>query len=331
MELTNEIVFRGHPDKVCDQIAGACVDDILAHDPEAHTGIECAVKDSRLWMFGEVRSTYKCPYKKIARRVLRDIGYWQRFKVRVNISHQSPDIAMGVRRHGAGDNGMMFGYATDETPERLPKAQVILQHIAEKYDGLVHKYPGAFYPDGKAEVTGDYDEAGNLKSVLMVTVCYSNPETMRDKTDAFIRKIVSEECSPEQIVINPTGAFREYGPWADSGLTGRKIVVDAYEGFAPVGGGSMNGKDPTKVDVSGAYMARKVAKMYVDQGHFHRVTAQVGYAIGVSEPISLYVTADGQEIEYPWSVWEMFRVDNVVKNMAGVKYEEAAKYGHYNN
>jgi S-adenosylmethionine synthetase len=102
MELTNEIVFRGHPDKVCDQIAGACVDDILAHDPEAHTGIECAVKDSRLWMFGEVRSTYKCPYKKIAKRVLRDIGYWQRFKVRVNISRQSPDIAMGVRRHGAG-------------------------------------------------------------------------------------------------------------------------------------------------------------------------------------------------------------------------------------
>lgn len=332
MEITNEIVFRGHPDKMCDQIAGACVDDILKHDPTAHTGIECAVKDSRLWIFGEVKSSYACPYKQIAKRVTYDIGYWQKFHVRVDISRQSPEIDMGVTSHGAGDNGMMFGYATDETPERLPLSQTILQRIAKRYDALVHEYPDVFFPDGKAEITGDYDYDGTLKSISVVTVCYANEETDRARTDTTLRDIVNKECgtlTPEKIVFNPTGAFREYGPWADSGLTGRKIVVDAYEGFAPVGGGSMNGKDPTKVDVSGAYMARRVAKKYVDECHFHRVLVQVGYAIGEAEPLSLYVTGDGKNVGYELSVRKLFNVDSVIANMAGTKYEEAAKFGHF--
>jgi S-adenosylmethionine synthetase len=338
--FTNEIVFRGHPDKMCDQIAGACLDDLLAHDRDAHAGIECAIKNNKLWIFGEVKSMYIPNYPKIARRVIKDIGYNEDFDVRVDISHQSPDIDQGVSNaeQGAGDNGVMFGYATDETDECLPVAQVALQMIARGYDSLRKEYPDIFYPDGKAEITGLYDDAGNLLEISQITFCYCNSEKDRRKSDRMVGEMVQRQLKYIErkhylgcpsMLFNPTGKFQIGGPWADSGLTGRKIVVDAYEGFAPVGGGSMNGKDPSKVDLTGAYMARKIAKDYVLSGK-HRCNVQVAYAIGKALPLSLTITADGERIDCE-ALKQEFK-PKCMENLLGMKYlnyEEAAKYGHF--
>jgi S-adenosylmethionine synthetase len=334
--FTNEIVFRGHPDKICDQIAGACLNDLLSHDKQAHAGIECSIKNNKIWIFGETKSRYIPNYPKIARKVIKDIGYKENFEVKVDISNQSSDIDQGVSKEdeGAGDNGMMFGYATDETKEKLPLAQTILVKFAKEYDIIRKQYPNIFYPDGKAEITGEYTDNGKLVKIKQFTVCYCNCERKRDWSDSMLVNIIDaivKDIRIDKTVFNPTGKFLLGGPWADSGLTGRKIVVDAYESFAPVGGGSMNGKDPSKVDITGAYMARKIACEYIDKG-YHKCNVQLSYAIGESRPLAIYIIADGKNIDIEERLYDRCRPKNMINelNMLNLNYEERAKYGHFN-
>jgi len=333
--FTNEIVFRGHPDKVCDQISGAILTECLAKDKNGRVAVECAIKDEKLWIFGEVTTTAKIDYKAIARRVLKDIGYHEQYNIRVNISQQSPDIALGVDTEGAGDNGIMFGYACNDNDHYLPQAQVILQTFAKTYDKLVHMNPNEFFPDGKAEITGTYDNNNKFISIDTFTICYCNPETNRKKSDLILKNLANYLCGdfkPKRILINPTGKFNIGGSFADSGLTGRKIVVDAYQGFAKVGGGSMNGKDPSKVDLTGAYKARELAIHYLKKLKAKWCEVQLAYAIGKACPLSICVTTDkGTLNSIPESVYQECAPKRMIEdlNMKKVDYEEAAKYGHF--
>lgn len=329
--FTNEIVFRGHPDKVCDQISGAILNACLEQDRKSRVAVETAIKNEKVWIFGEITTTAKVNYKAIAKRVIKEIGYNEEYIVSTDICTQSLDISQGVDNLGAGDNGIMFGYACDDNDRLLPQAQVILQKFAKEYDKLAHKKPKLFYPDGKAEITATYSETGELERILSFTVCYCNPETNRKETDLEIERIVHSLCSPEKILINPTGKFNIGGSFADAGLTGRKIVVDAYQGFARVGGGCMNGKDPSKVDLTGAYMARQIAKETLRKHHLKWCEVQVGYAIGKQEPLSISIDSDKGEIEPTKDMYENSKPSNMIKNlnMLYLDYEEAAKWGHF--
>lgn len=334
--FTNEIVFRGHPDKACDQISGAILNDCLKKDQNGRVAVECAIKDYDLWIFGEVTTSAKIDYKAIARRVLHDIGYHEQYNIRVNISQQSPDIALGVDTEGAGDNGIMFGYACNDNEKYLPQAQVILQAFAKEYNCLVHTYPNEFFPDGKAEITGTYDNNNKLVTIDTFTICYCNSETNRKKGDSILKNLATRLCypfKPQRVLINPTGKFNIGGSFADSGLTGRKIVVDAYQGFAKVGGGSMNGKDPSKVDLTGAYKARELAKKFLIEYKLQWCEVQLAYAIGKKQPLSINIKSNrGDESNLLYE--EMYNEcipSRMIKDlkMKSVDYEEAAKYGHF--
>ena len=335
--FTNEIVFRGHPDKVCDQIAGAILTECLAKDKNARVAVECAIKDEKLWIFGEVTINAEIDYTGIAKRVLNDIGYKEQYDVRVGISQQSPDIALGVNVDGAGDNGVMFGFACDDDNNEacLPQAQVILQNFAKEYDKLVHKFPNEFFPDGKAEITATYDSNNTLVTIDTFTICYCNPETERAKSDLILKNYATYFCGefkPECILINPTGKFNIGGSFADSGLTGRKIVVDAYQGFAKVGGGSMNGKDPSKVDLTGAYKARELAVRYLKKLKAKWCEVQLAYAIGKAYPLSICVTTEkGTLKSIPESIYKECTPKCMIEDlkMREINYEEAAKFGHF--
>ena len=262
---SNEIVFRGHPDKVCDQISDALLDECLRQDKNSRCGIEVMGGKGKVFVTGEVTTNAKLDVEKIAKRVLGDIGYDTDLEIVDNLGKQSVDIALGTNDEvgGAGDNGMMFGYACKDTDKYLPTAMVILQELSQAYDEL-RKNDNRFLPDGKAQITGKY-ENDKLVSIKAFTICYQNTEEEREETDKILVDIVEEIIAKygvkvEEYLINPTGRFCIGGFTGDAGLTGRKIVVDSYQSFANVGGGAFSGKDPTKVDRSGAYKAREIAK-----------------------------------------------------------------------
>ena len=322
--FTSESVTEGHPDKLCDQVSDAVLDAILAQDPEAHVACETATTTGMVIVMGEITTTATVDFQSIVREVVCDIGYndastyfdGNSCAVLTTIHGQSPDIAMGVNnaleardgfdtdydRVGAGDQGMMFGYACDETPELMPlpislAQKLAMQLTAVRKDGTLPY----LRPDGKTQVTVEYDE--NNVPVRVDTVVVSTQhdeqvslETIRaDLIEKVIRPIVPASLLDDdtRVLVNPTGRFVIGGPHGDSGLTGRKIIVDTYGGYACHGGGAFSGKDPTKVDRSAAYMARYAAKNLVAAGLAKRCEVQLAYAIGVANPVSVRVDTEG--------------------------------------
>lgn len=334
--FSNEIVFRGHPDKVTDQISAAILAECVKQDRNTRAGIEVAGGKGVIFVTGEVTTTAKFDTKEIVKRVLRDIGYDDNYEVIDNIGRQSPDIAMGVDTGGAGDQGMMFGYACNDTPQMLPTAMAILQDFAKKYDKICHS-DNRFLPDGKAQITGLYDDDFNLVKIKDFTISYQNTEVDRKYTDNFLMRIATAICMQygifeiERFLINPTGKFLIGGFDGDAGLTGRKIVVDAYQSFANVGGGCQNGKDATKVDFSASHMARKIACEYVNSHDLKWCEVQLSYAIGVAKPLAIYIDSNIGNITPDNSLYERCTPKNIIDELQllDIDYEKLAMFGHY--
>jgi S-adenosylmethionine synthetase len=312
--FTSESVSEGHPDKVCDRISDAIVDTFLAAEPEARCGVETLATTNRVVLAGEVRgpsAITAVQLIEVARHAIRDIGYeqdgfhWQRAAVECHIHGQSTDIARGVdavgnKDEGAGDQGMMFGYACRETPELMPApifyAHAILHSLAEARHSGAAPMLG---PDAKSQVTLQYAAGKPVRATAVLVSTQHAEELDQDAVREVIRPHVVNVlpegwmCGEERFYVNPTGRFVIGGPDGDCGLTGRKIIVDTYGGAAPHGGGAFSGKDPTKVDRSAAYAARYLAKNVVAAGLAERCTIQVAYAIGIAKPLSVYVDTAG--------------------------------------
>lgn len=335
---SNEIVFRGHPDKVCDQISDALLDAYLEKDKNARCGIEVMGGKGKIFITGEVTSSAEVDVQNVVKRVLKDVGYETNYEIINNLGRQSHDIELGTNDEvgGAGDNGMMFGYACRDTEEMLPLAMVILQKLSMTYDTL-RQNDKRFLPDGKAQITGEYTSEGKLAGIKTFTICYQNTEQEREKTDEIIIRICNEICAKynikvEKYLINPTGKFLIGGFSGDAGLTGRKIVVDSYHSFASVGGGAFSGKDPTKVDRSGAYKAREIAKKVLSRHpEFDTCVVQLSYAIGVEKPLAIYIRANNKDLEVPESLYDECTPKNIIKdlNLKNICYEEKARFGHF--
>jgi S-adenosylmethionine synthetase len=313
--FTSESVTEGHPDKICDQISDAILDAILADDPQAHVACECLATTGLVLVAGEITTTTYVDIQKIVRKTVADIGYdrgkygfdAENLSVLVALNSQSPDIAMGVNEtanheQGAGDQGMMFGYATNETPEYMP-VTIMLAHKLARRLTQVRKEKILHYlrPDGKTQVTCQFDDFGRLLRVDKILVsCQHAPEMTHDEIYKDIVRTVILPTIPKELIdskteilVNPTGRFVIGGPAGDSGLTGRKIIVDTYGGKAHHGGGAFSGKDPSKVDRSAAYACRYVAKNIVAAGLADQCEVQVSYAIGVAKPTSIGIDTFG--------------------------------------
>lgn len=307
--FTSESVTEGHPDKICDQISDAVLDAILKEDPNGRVACEVTVNTGMVYVMGEITTKCYVDIPALVRSVIRDIGYTrakfgfddETCAVITSIKEQSPDIAMGVDTGGAGDQGMMFGYACDETPEKMP-LPISLAHALAKQLTLVRKEGILPYlrPDGKSQVTVEYEYDTPVRVDSIVISSQHAPdvetETLRKEIlEKVILPIVPANLLDENTKyhINPTGRFVVGGPQGDSGLTGRKIIVDTYGGYARHGGGAFSGKDPTKVDRSAAYAARWIAKNIVAAGLASRCEVQLAYAIGVAQPVSILVDTFG--------------------------------------
>lgn len=339
---SNEIVFRGHPDKVCDQISGAILKECISQDRKTRAGIEVVGGKGKIFITGEITTNAVFSAEKIARKVLKNVGYDPtKYEIIDNIGKQSNDISIGVDREdgeiGAGDQGMMFGYACSDTDKYLPKAMVILQDFAKSYD-LLRKNDSRFLPDGKAQITGMYDENFNLVGIKTFTISYQNTEEARHITDRMLIDIAKEICFKYNIdtvftkfLINPTGKFLIGGFDGDAGLTGRKIVVDAYQSFANVGGGCMNGKDPSKVDFSGAHKARQIARRYLQDNGLKWCEVQLSYAIGIAEPLAIYIRSDKGNIEPTRELYIECTPKRIIEDlcMLDMDYEKLAQFGHF--
>lgn len=332
---SNEIVFRGHPDKVCDQISMAILQECIRQDKNTRAGIEVMGGKGKIFVTGEITSNAKYNVADIVRSVLYYVGYPTDYEVIDNIGKQSSDIAQGVDVGGAGDNGMMFGFACNDTPELLPTAQVILQEFAETYDAI-RKTDDRFLPDGKAQITGLY-KGNRLIEIKDFVICYQNTEEDRVRTDEKIGEYARLICNSYGIPIrniwfNPTGRFEIGGFEADAGLTGRKIVVDAYQSFGNVGGGCMNGKDPTKVDFSGAHKARQIACRLVKQGH-ERAEVQLSYAIGKRTPLAVYARTNEGEFDLTSELEEECVPSRIIEDLKllDCDFIKLAEFGHFRN
>lgn len=358
--FTSESVSEGHPDKVSDQISDAILDAILAKDPAARVACETFCTTGLVVVGGEITTKTYINFDDVVRQTIREIGYIRpeyRFDADscgvLNAVHsQSPDIAMGVDTGGAGDQGMMFGYATDETPELMPAALMfshrIMQRLAEVRKMKNSPMP-YLRPDSKGQVTIEYDDNFKLKRIHTIVVStqhspFKSSAIMQKTILADLNKYVFPEVLPKELLdkktiyhINPTGNFEIGGPHGDTGLTGRKIIVDTYGGAAPHGGGAFSGKDPSKVDRSAAYATRHLAKNVVAASLAKRCTIQVAYAIGVAQPVSLLVDTHGtgKISDSLLSEILMKEIDMTPKgiikrlNLRRPVYRNTAAYGHF--
>lgn len=334
---SNEIVFAGHPDKICDQISGAILNECLKQDKNTRAGIEVVGGKGIIFVTGEVTTNADFNVEQIASRILHDYGYDERtYKIINNIGKQSHDIALGVDVGGAGDQGMMFGYACNETEQYLPKAMVILQKFAKEYDKLNKLYPKMFYADGKAQITGVYDDDFRLLKIKTFLCSYQNCETMRITTDNILKNLIDKICEEygvkvDEYLFNPTGKFLIGGFEGDAGLTGRKIVVDAYQSFANVGGGCMNGKDPSKVDFSASHKARQLAIRFLKKYDLKWCEVQLSYAIGLKQPLAIYVDSNKGNIEVSKEIYKECEPQRIIDDLKlkELDFEELAKFGHF--
>ena len=358
--FTSESVSEGHPDKVCDQIADGVLDAHISQDSTARVACECLAKTGMIVLAGEITSRGHVNYDQVARKVLKDIGYTSvecgcdanTVAILTNISQQSPDIAQGVNENegafaeqGAGDQGLMFGYACDDTPELMPLPIALAHRLVRKLSELRHAGKVDFLrPDSKSQVTVRYE---NGKPVAVDTVVIStqhDPKVDMNMLKEWAMKNVIPEVIPANFLssttkyyVNPTGRFVYGGPQADAGVTGRKIIVDSYGGTGRHGGGAFSGKDPSKVDRSAAYAARYVAKNIVAAGLAARCEIQVAYAIGVARPVSVYVdtfgTSQVDEGKIAAVANEIFSFapKDIIKSLALLKpiYQATASYGHF--
>ena len=329
---TVESVTAGHPDKVCDQISDAILDECLKIDPRSRVAVEALGSHGLLVLGGELTTSAELNFEEIARSVYTDIGYKEDLKIITQIVQQSPDIAQGVDTGGAGDLGIMYGYASNETKEYLPKGIVLVHKLVEELEKL-RKEGGVEWlgPDGKAQVT---IKEGNIKTILISTQHsedVSQEEIKRTLKEKLIKPIVGD-IEGIEILVNPTGKFVQGGFEADAGLTGRKIMVDTYGGLIPHGGGSFSGKDPTKVDRSAAYMARFVAKNLVVEGKAKKALVSVAYAIGRAEPVMVEVlNENGESIAHEIEGKYDFRPGAIIErlNLRTPIYQKTAAYGHF--
>ena len=364
--FTSESVTEGHPDKICDQISDAVLDAILENDPEARVACECSCCTGLILVMCEITTKCYVDIPSIARKTVEEIGYTrakfgfdaQTCGVITSIREQSPDIAMGVDssvehresgdladKIGAGDQGLMFGYATDETPEYMPMALTLAHKLTERLS-YVRKQNILDYlrPDGKSQVTVEYD-GKKVKRIDAVVVSTQHSETVStEKLREDIKREVIEAVLPKELLdentkyyINPTGRFEIGGPHGDSGLTGRKIIVDTYGGSCPHGGGAFSGKDPTKVDRSAAYMARYICKNIVASGLAKECTLELSYAIGVAKPLSVFINTDGTGVIPDGEIADIvnkefdLRPYSIIQTLDLRKpiYRKTAAYGHF--
>lgn len=351
--FTSESVTEGHPDKICDQISDAVLDAILEQDPNGRVAAETTVTTGFAMVMGEITTNAYVDIQKIVREVICDIGYTDgkmgfdgnSCSVLTSIDEQSPDIAMGVNNMGAGDQGLMFGYACNETPELMPLPISLAHKLARKLTAVRKSgFISYLRPDGKTQVTVEYDDDGPVRVDTVVVSTQHDPDVRqeqlkKDILDLVIRAVVPEELMDEntKIYINPTGRFVIGGPNGDSGLTGRKIIVDTYGGYARHGGGAFSGKDPTKVDRSAAYAARYVAKNIVAAGLAEKCEVQFAYAIGVAEPVSIMVDtfgtgkiSDERLSEIVGKIFDL--TPGGIIEMLGLRrplYRRVAAYGHF--
>ena len=362
--FTSESVTEGHPDKICDQISDAILDAILAQDPNAHVACECCTTTGTVLVMGEITTTAQINYAKIVRDTVIGIGY-DRAKfgfdgyscsVLISLDEQSPDIAQGVNAAlegraeghldiGAGDQGMMFGYACNETPEYMPMAIALAHRVTRKL-AEVRKSGQIDYlrPDGKAQVTVEYDDGKPTRVDTVVLSTQHSPDVTheqieKDMIEQVIRQVIPAEFLDEntRYLINPTGRFVVGGPQGDSGLTGRKIIVDTYGGYGHHGGGAFSGKDPTKVDRSAAYATRHAAKNLVASGLADKCEIGVAYAIGVAKPVSVFVDSYGtgklpddelaKIVEQVFDLRPSAIIDRL--NLRRPIYRQTASYGHF--
>ncbi|NOY79726.1 MAG: methionine adenosyltransferase [Kiritimatiellaeota bacterium] len=366
--FTSESVSEGHPDKVCDQISDAILDACLEQDPESRVACETLVTTDLIVLSGEITTNADVPFEAVARRVVRDIGYTaaevgfsaDTCRVQTHIHRQSPDISQGVRaeanayhEQGAGDQGMMFGFATNETDELMPAPILYAHRIVKRLAELRKTDPDTaayLLPDGKSQVSFLY-EGGSPVRVETVVVSHQHtpdvgPEDLRPVVERVVKEVIPARFLSGDVryLVNPTGRFVVGGPNGDTGLTGRKIIVDTYGGVGCHGGGAFSGKDPSKVDRSGAYMCRYVAKNVVASGLADKCEVQVAYAIGVPEPVSANIDAFGtatvpearlQELVFDSDLFD-FRPARIIERFRltrpgaeGWTYLDTAAYGHF--
>ena len=345
--ITCEQVSCGHPDKICDQIADAIVTDCLKHDPKSRVAIECLIKDNHIIIAGELTSDHEPDYQGLVYEVFERIGldkmggvfdpFFSALDIGILVKNQSPDIALGVDKGGAGDQGMMYGYATNETPELLPIPFV----VATRFLQILKSHPSRmFRADAKAQVSFDYDR-GKITTFLC-SVQHSPDVAPADFRHIIESIMVLAACenglnTDFEKLINPTGRFVIGGSFADCGVTGRKLACDTYGGVGRIGGGAMSGKDPSKVDRSGAYMARKIARDIVLAGYASKCEVQIAYAIGVAEPVSVYVETFGTEHEDRRFIEQYVRESydltpkGIIKRLGllDVDYNRVSAYGHF--
>jgi len=359
-QFTSESVTEGHPDKVCDQISDAILDGIIEKDPRARVACETLVKTGMAVVAGEITTTAWVDMPVLVRQTIKDIGYtdsamgfdWETCAVLTAIEKQSPDISQGVtegeglhKEQGAGDQGLMFGYATDETPELMP-APISYAHKLAKKLAEVRKAKKVDWlrPDGKTQVTIEYDDNVAVRAAAIVVSTQHAPHAKQKQIVEAVRSLVIEKVLPAKLIdkatkiyVNPTGRFVIGGPYGDAGLTGRKIIVDTYGGMGRHGGGAFSGKDPSKVDRSACYYARYVAKNVVASGLAKRCEVQIAYAIGVAQPVGVFVntfgtgTVDEQILEkYIHANFDM-RPKAIIEQLDLLKpiYRKTAAYGHF--